>query len=289
MVKMHVYESPADFLGRVESVLLEDEVLNNLPLGILYRLVESDKAHSKEPFMAVVSDSDQNQHLVLLQSMSHLVMYASRGMVSGGRLGEACQHAIECIVSNDKLHIPSVIGPREQAFEFAEEWKRLTNQSYRIGMNQRIYCCKEVRDLPFSPGIFRAAERRDIPILTQWIHDFSAEATGENMTEEQAYKVAESATARSALYVWDHDGPVSMAQQTRPTQHGAVVNLVYTPPEYRNLGYARSCVAALTRNMLRGPYQFASLYTDLDNPVSNKIYMNIGYEPLADSVLLKFD
>ncbi|WP_160297269.1 GNAT family N-acetyltransferase [Paenibacillus sp. IHBB 10380] len=109
------------------------------------------------------------------------------------------------------------------------------------------------------------------------------------MSIDRAIKMAKNATDKSAIYLWIDDGePVSMAQQTRPTLHGAVVNLVYTPPEHRNKGYASSCVATLTRNMLRGPYQFTSLYTDLSNPVSNRIYMNIGYEPKADSVVLEF-
>ncbi|MCJ8010525.1 hypothetical protein MUG84_02060 [Paenibacillus sp. KQZ6P-2] len=44
----------------------------------------------------------------------------------------------------------------------------------------------------------------------------------------------------------------------------------------------------MTRNMLSGPDRFASLYTDLSNPVTNHIYMNIGYKPLADSVVYVF-
>jgi hypothetical protein len=38
--------------------------------------------------------------------------------------------------------------------------------------------------------------------------------------------------------------------------------------------------------MLDQGYKTTSLYTDLENPTSNKIYMDIGYEPIMDSILL---
>ncbi len=75
-----------------------------------------------------------------------------------------------------------------------------------------------------------------------------------------------------------------MAQKTRPTANGAVINMVFTPRPLRG----RACVAALTRSLLSGPGRFASLYTDLSNPVSNRIYMNIGYRPAADLVVYGF-
>lgn len=38
--------------------------------------------------------------------------------------------------------------------------------------------------------------------------------------------------------------------------------------------------------MLDDGYEMTSLYTDLANPTSNKIYKEIGYELIMESVLL---
>ncbi|MGF7045548.1 putative GNAT family acetyltransferase [Paenibacillus sp. DS2015] len=292
---MHIlsYSDPSDFLNRVEPVLLENEMLNNLPLGIVYRLVESFKYTVKDvhhdgplPFMAVVSN-DEKDILILVKTTEHLILYISEQVVNDEFIAEACSTAIQYIVEQE-ISVPSIIALRETAFLFAKEWNVITGQSSEIQMDQRIYVCTQVKDLKLSPGIFRAAEFRDIPLLGQWIYEFAAEAL-EVMSIDRAIKLAKTATESSAIYLWIDDGePVSMAQQTRPTLHGAVVNMVYTPPEHRNQGYASSCVSTLTRNMLRGSYQFTSLYTDLSNPVSNHIYMNIGYEPKADSVVVVF-
>lgn len=67
-----------------------------------------------------------------------------------------------------------------------------------------------------------------------------------------------------------------------------MVNAVYTPPHYRGKGYATSCVASLSQHLLNSGYKFCSLFTDLANPVSNSIYMKIGYRPVCDYDEYKF-
>jgi len=89
------------------------------------------------------------------------------------------------------------------------------------------------------------------------------------------------------IYLWDNAGPKSMAEKSRPTRNGISINNVYTPPEYRNSGYATSCVAALCRECLT-KYSFCVLYTDLSNPVSNSIYKKIGFIEHSDSVQYTF-
>ena len=51
---------------------------------------------------------------------------------------------------------------------------------------------------------------------------------------------------------------------------------VYTLPEYRNKGFARQTVTSFTADILkcgRTPY----LHVDKANPVSNRLYLSIGY------------
>ena len=51
---------------------------------------------------------------------------------------------------------------------------------------------------------------------------------------------------------------------------------VYTLPEYRNKGFARQTVTSFTADILkcgRTPY----LHVDKTNPVSNRLYLSIGY------------
>jgi len=67
------------------------------------------------------------------------------------------------------------------------------------------------------------------------------------------------------------------------------VGPVYTPPEHRRRGYATSLVAGLSRSLIERGFRACFLYTDLANPTSNRIYGEIGYERVCDSVEYRFD
>ena len=85
------------------------------------------------------------------------------------------------------------------------------------------------------------------------------------------------------FYLWEHDGrPVSMAGVTGPTPHGIRVGPVYTPPAERGRGFGSALTAAASQAQLDDGRRFVFLFTDLDNPTSNKIYQAIGYEPVID-------
>jgi predicted GNAT family acetyltransferase len=58
--------------------------------------------------------------------------------------------------------------------------------------------------------------------------------------------------------------------------------MVYTPPRFRNRGYASMAVATLSQRLLEAGYDFCTLFTDLANPTSNHIYQAIGYRRVCD-------
>ncbi|SDO22087.1 FR47-like protein [Paenibacillus sp. yr247] len=72
----------------------------------------------------------------------------------------------------------------------------------------------------------------------------------------------------------------------RPTQNNITISYVYTPISERKKGYASDCVSVFTQFLLDRGYKTISLYTDLSNPTSNKIYIQIGYEAIMDSVVI---
>lgn len=106
-------------------------------------------------------------------------------------------------------------------------------------------------------------------------------------TEEKAKQTANTLVSTNRLFGWEVDGRlVSVAAITRPTKSNITVNFVYTPKDERKKGYASNCVAALSQHMLERGYKTTTLYTDLANPTSNKIYQEIGYELIMESVLI---
>jgi predicted GNAT family acetyltransferase len=123
----------------------------------------------------------------------------------------------------------------------------------------------------------------DRRIIMEWAHMFHAE-TDPNSPEDTIIPKIE----KNEVYIWEDSIPVSMVAKASPTQKGIRINLVYTPRELRNKGYATSCVATLCKELLDSGYQFCMLYADLANPISNAIYRKIGFREVCDSVEYSF-
>jgi predicted GNAT family acetyltransferase len=154
-------------------------------------------------------------------------------------------------------------------------------------MEQMIYRLDRVNDVAFSPGELIQARPEHVDLVADWVSAFS-KVTFERLDRGEAEGRARASIEAARLYLWHDRMPVSMAWKARPTRNGIVVTGVYTPPARRNLGYATSCVAALSQLLLDQGYAFCSLYADLSNPTSNSIYRRIGYRPIRASIVYAF-
>ena len=91
-------------------------------------------------------------------------------------------------------------------------------------------------------------------------------------------------------YLWETDGRVvSLAVAGARTPNGRRIGPVYTPPGDRGRGYAGALTAAASQDQLDQGARFCVLLTDLANPTSNSIYRRIGYEPVSDVDLYRFE
>ena len=88
--------------------------------------------------------------------------------------------------------------------------------------------------------------------------------------------------------LWEDDGPVSLAGWGGETPNGVRIGPVYTPPGFRRRGYASALTASVSADRLAAGRRFCFLYTDLANPTSNRIYVEIGYERVCDAMEFVF-
>jgi uncharacterized protein len=93
----------------------------------------------------------------------------------------------------------------------------------------------------------------------------------------------------AGFWFWRDGGrPVSLAGFSGPTPTGIRIGPVYTPPGLRRRGYATTLVADLSAWLLERGHRACFLYTDLANPTSNRIYVEIGYERVCDAMEFVF-
>jgi hypothetical protein len=64
---------------------------------------------------------------------------------------------------------------------------------------------------------------------------------------------------------------------------------VYTPPGLRRRGYASACVAAVSQAQLDAGRRFCFLFADIANRTSVHVYETIGYAPVSDVAVYRFD
>jgi predicted GNAT family acetyltransferase len=179
-----------------------------------------------------------------------------------------------------------VTGTAGEAGAFASAWARRTGASLVVTERQRIYRLDRVT-VPEAPaGRWRAAGSSDRDLLVEWSEAFEIEV-GSTVPGSAAGTV-DTRLAENRAFVWVDGVPVCYAGTAGPA--GGVVRIgpVYTPPRHRKRGYASALVAAASQHALENGAAACSLYTDLANPTSNKIYQAVGYRPVCDVAMYQF-
>jgi len=177
--------------------------------------------------------------------------------------------------------VPGVEGPVAAARAIAAAWAKETGGTTRFRVHELAYVLERVSDPPRpAPGKLRLASERERSLMVEWMKAFGRE-TGV-VPEERSEVIVDARAADKGLWVWDHDGPVSVVGTAPPVAATVRVGPVYTPPEYRRRGYAGTAVSAASRQALARGAGRCLLYTDATNPTSNKIYIEIGYRQFGE-------
>jgi GNAT superfamily N-acetyltransferase len=273
-VQVKRYPTARAFLAATEATLLLEEVENNLMLGIACGIAERDAAPGAAEYFAAVL-AEQEVVGCAFRSVSDKIGI-TRIRTAGALLALAVDAGSACTDAS------SVGGPEPTVATFAELLAASTGRHAEPRMAQRIHELRSVVP-PQRPvrGRLRPAGEGEIGPLTPWVEDMLS-VMGD---QRHAGEITRERIQGGHLFVWDDDGPVSMAAWTGKTATGVRVNFVYTPPELRGRGYASASVAALSQRLLDQGNAYCCLYTDLANATSNAIYRRIGYRPVCDAGL----
>lgn len=212
------------------------------------------------------------------------------------------------LTSNHALKITSVSGRKD----ISDYFKDFLNSNFNAGLDHasplRCYVCKKLSDyaldkLKTVPGKLVTAGENDLETCVQLVLDFEAFVHAPKQRRSGTYflikitihietiTLAEAVRAKmqelihaKVVWLWLVDGKyTSLTMSTRETETAKGVNAVFTPDEYRGRGYATVLVAAVVQILLTmKPNVF--LFADLTNPISNKVYLNVGFEAVEDSV-----
>ena len=265
------------FLDAAGPFLADREAEHNLLFGIAANLItDPDRSMTAPPYFAAVRRADDVVAAALMTPPFNLVL--------SWTADPAAIPALAGDLDRDRVPVPGITAPVEMAQAFAELWAGRHDLATHRTMAERIYRLERVTAPDAVPGTIRLATWADRELLVDWVRDFLREALHrEDDGETLALVDGALRSGTRIFYLWEHEGrPVSVAGVTGPTPNGIRVGPVYTPPADRRQGFASAVTAAVSQAQLDQGRRFVFLFTDLDNPTSNRIYQAIGYEPVID-------
>jgi ribosomal protein S18 acetylase RimI-like enzyme len=271
-----------DFLAAAEPVLTADEARHNLIFGLCSTIAEVPEAFAEKNFWTVSHDRVVGAammtppfNVIVAQPLhADALAFAARALHEQGPV------------------LPGVTGAIPEVETFASEWLQITGSSKRVRMRQGIYAARTVVTPEGVPGSPREATPDDRELALEWLQGFEDEAMHDDVARPDHGEWFERRLGRTTagLTLWeDGSAPVSMCGYGGSTPHGIRIGPVYTPPERRRRGYASALTAHVTKRLLDAGRDYCFLYTDLANPTSNKIYMDVGYEFVCESAEYAFD
>ena len=278
------FDDASEFLAVTARLLLEDEARHNLILGLAGTL--RDRPGLYREYRLWVVDRNGTVVAAALQTPPFNLVLARPAD------DDALEELADTIAA-EGIDLPGVVAATHEADRFAAAWERRRGTTRRLRRAQRIYALREVRTVEDVPGRARAATVQDRSLLIDWTGAFAREAYGDTPSPaDDPERVVDGRLSGegSGFLLWESgQGLVSMAGWGGPTPNGIRIGPVYTPPEYRSRGYGSAVTAAVSAEQLAAGRTFCFLYTDLANPTSNKIYLDIGYEPVCDAVDYAFE
>ena len=273
------WKDPNHFSEHVMSTLLKEEAKHSLMIGVLNNVIQG----VYETFHQFTVEEEGELLAILQVTPPHPLHYI---VVDSERADELPSFIIPHLLEAD-IPFTEVVSERKQAERFAKAWQEVTSGSSELFMSQGLYRLDDVKDIEMAKGHMREATVADQAQLEAWYSAFEAESGLRSSPPEKVTKAVQTMLERNEAVFWEVDGQVvSCAKRARPTENGITVSFVYTSPDSRGRGYARSLVADLSRQLLETK-SFCVLYTDLLNPTSNKIYQEVGYEQIMDSAWVR--
>jgi len=277
---MHVtyYNEVNLFKSAVLDILAQDEIQNNL----LINLITKRRIEDKEGRMLATAGSGGGVALTAIYVKPfHLLLYET-----GNARDDAAVEILAREMRRNGFTPPGLMAE----FSLARRFAAAFSPSGGFARYMRVAAMKLEKPAKYekAPGVFRALEERDMFYAPYWERAFSEDCRAAVFSIQDNTERLRSRLSKGTHYIWEDHTPVSQAVHGRDIPNGALINGVYTPPQFRGRGYATSVVAELSNRLLERGKRFCCLLADADNPISSGLYRKLGYYPVCELEDIRF-
>ena len=278
-MQFRLYDDKRLFGMDVLPILLENEAQNNLLINLA---TGSSTGPASDWMLATVEDNGGVAITALNVSPFNLFLYETSNSPR--------DDALDCLVLNLRAIGAAPLGVTAEA-GLARRFTGAFAPSYSYRLHMQISAMRLDKPVSYvnAPGSWRMLEEGDLFFAPYWEGAFSEDCRAKVFTIRENHDRLLTRIGKHTHYIWEDGIAVSQAVHGRSTPNGAVINGVYTPPHYRQHGYAASVVSVLSNALLERGKSFCCLYADADNPASTGLYHKLGYYDVCRLEDIRFD
>jgi len=276
-------DNPGGFWDDTINILVENEPQNAIIIKCAQRFKNGE---GKDDWYCATVKNDSGEIILIAMCTPpfNVVLYGA-----GNRFSD---DAVEFLVNelyNAGCTLNGVTGEKYLAAKFAEYYTNLTGKNSVIKVRLNSMVLKELSDINFAPGYLREVTEDDLYFIPYWFKEFAVDCNQPIVDIAGNAESVKNLTGKNLMYVWVDKVPVSMTILQNPMINGTHIGRVYTPPHYRNKGYAAACVWHLSKILFDKGNKFVSLFADADYPVSNKVYQHVGFKNVCFYEEIRFE
>jgi GNAT superfamily N-acetyltransferase len=256
---------------------------------LLANLMADGFIYEGKPYQGVYAGAFENDELIGVAAHywnDNLIFQAPRFAVEIG--AEALQHS--------GRPAGGLVGPWEQ-IAAAREGLGLTELPTRYASKEILYALELARlqiPQPLASGAVqcRRAQVADVPCLVDYAVAEAAETFGDPDMREQREKIDDSLRQHineGIVFVLEAGARIVAKSEFHGVANKAVqIGAVFTPPQYRGRGYARSVVAGSLDMVRSTGEKNAFLFTGEENVAAQRAYTALGFAPVGNYGIILF-
>ena len=143
--------------------------------------------------------------------------------------------------------LSGVAGPEPGASAFTAAWTKLRGGSSSVQARQHLLLHRALVPTPDPPpGRLRPGRGTDAHLAQEWGATFARESGLTGLDGALCTQLLRA----GQIFFWDDGAPRCMLGVLRQTRDAAAIGVVFTPPTYRERGYATAAVSAFSRELL---------------------------------------
>lgn len=274
------YDRTEEFLVENEGQLCEREAVNNLILKNAY-IHKKEKARNELLFGKVVDEDDRTQLLFCNVHPFNLIFNSTERY--GSR--DSIEFLAEYIVHNN-IPIKGINSNAGNCKAFINRYKPEAGMKLNTRLKLDLMELRKLNDIKLPKGQWRFADSGDEELVADWAEKFRIEATHEiNNDRDFIRQDMKERINKRVIFLYENEDKkvVSMAIVSSRLNNGISISYVYTDINERNKGYGRAVVYNLCKYNLEEGCKFCCLFVDQGNPISNRVYADIGFKKLEDN------